>query len=1393
MSNFDKLPKNAKDKVPMGKTLNELKNGTNSQRAKAILTAAIVALLGYFGVEPSTAEKIAPWIIRGFIVLGSLLFIFSVALFANSTFSTDQPDYSKEYSEVNQAAGRAARDNAIRYKDIPELIILGIAKAQTDVGKVSPYDSIERNSKRDNMIIDPPIGSTKNPGEGLGPYLISQDQLKKYPQVKPNYWSDSTNLVASWIQETINRLDQQGVSRPDIRDFNAQDEYWIKVIASLPLVDPLTQEEGCLVESDMPLPEMVKIIFECELEKNEIYLTVTETGPGGTLLTKTLSKQESIDTLTNEALNIIYVWGSRGKDLSWDSVEEQFCDNDQDLAGVFPISKSQANSFDLTDRCSAEDNIETALKIFIENYTKNKDNKNPYKANAAGWLAFGQALGPESEREKFLNSGKLKEYKPTSDCYQVTTNWLNGVLQTELGNTLVAYNVNGTQESYNASFESFTNESNTVRVNPKCVNTVNNQPPTVQEFLRYAEGIALAEISELYENAATDSNELASALAGLTNLSKNTKNELTPVEPKWGETSTIDRLSYSILNIKAPYVPTYFKPRENYRLGARAVAAAIQLGGYNNQDSRNGTDVLGDLLESIGEDQGSALFTGGFSLGIGIAIEREDPNDKKLIPQVKGSKLVKLKCGVDSSKPQYALPSVATRWESMCQDAKIDGVNLGINSAWRSMESQTALYNGQAPGEGRVATPGSSPHQKGQALDLVLGTSWGSGANEGAQYAWLHSIIGCIDPATYSFTGFDKPMLNTEYVKNLRNDNSPCNEDLMPVKRAQSYGFVFLCTHSPLTGSETWASAEAILCITRERMPESPTGQIREPWHIDIGPIVAQAIIGGGAYSRIPGCDNPPEINPGDKRSVAIAVKQVWYCELSKQGLANLPPRNGPGSYTGKKWFKNLADQVSSEAVLVAYCESSFNPSSGGGSYKGVFQMGPNEMKTFSKNPERWMDPEENIRAAVKYWSYGYRSGGENSGWRPWAVVNTQWYGEANPIQRPIIGRFKARPPSPSAGEATGLPLPNWAISPSEYWGIGGSCKESANNLTPLPDGKYLPLEGAWNIEAVAGAGSKAVLIVGDSLTVGSRTSLIKGLESSGWEVQVQAEQGDTILRAGGKIKKVSRIPRLVVSALGTNDWARSESEIVEYGEKFIKKVGQDRTVLWVNVFLDESKNPKYSNWESVNKGINRLASENSDKVRVFDWYKYVKDNNITTLQDGVHYSAEDYRKRADFIIQELNNLMSLPGFGDDRSAKQIELATKAISFALSEKGKPYVAGSRGPSAYDCSGFTYTAWFKAGFKWPFMPSYSQRTYSKVRKVPLGSEQPGDLVFTDYNHTGPPPRGLKGPQGVDHVAMVLDPVKGTTIEANLSGGVSIGRYHTNGKYVPQFISIGRPTP
>ncbi|MFD3834995.1 NlpC/P60 family protein [Streptomyces sp. NPDC058642] len=78
--------------------------------------------------------------------------------------------------------------------------------------------------------------------------------------------------------------------------------------------------------------------------------------------------------------------------------------------------------------------------------------------------------------------------------------------------------------------------------------------------------------------------------------------------------------------------------------------------------------------------------------------------------------------------------------------------------------------------------------------------------------------------------------------------------------------------------------------------------------------------------------------------------------------------------------------------------------------------------------------------------------------------------------------------------------------------------------------------------------------------------------------------------------------------------------------------------------------------------------------------------------------------------------------------------AEKALAFARSQVGKPYVWGATGPDSYDCSGLTQAAWNAAGITLP------RTTYDQVNAgttVTLAGARPGDLVFfyDDVTHVG----------------------------------------------------------
>lgn len=69
--------------------------------------------------------------------------------------------------------------------------------------------------------------------------------------------------------------------------------------------------------------------------------------------------------------------------------------------------------------------------------------------------------------------------------------------------------------------------------------------------------------------------------------------------------------------------------------------------------------------------------------------------------------------------------------------------------------------------------------------------------------------------------------------------------------------------------------------------------------------------------------------------------------------------------------------------------------------------------------------------------------------------------------------------------------------------------------------------------------------------------------------------------------------------------------------------------------------------------------------------------------------------------------------------------AATVVSWAMSQRGKPYVWGGEGPNGFDCSGLTKMAYQQIGISLPHSSS-AQRGFGS--SVSLSALQPGDLVF-----------------------------------------------------------------
>ncbi|GAA2247732.1 MULTISPECIES: C40 family peptidase [Kitasatospora] len=78
--------------------------------------------------------------------------------------------------------------------------------------------------------------------------------------------------------------------------------------------------------------------------------------------------------------------------------------------------------------------------------------------------------------------------------------------------------------------------------------------------------------------------------------------------------------------------------------------------------------------------------------------------------------------------------------------------------------------------------------------------------------------------------------------------------------------------------------------------------------------------------------------------------------------------------------------------------------------------------------------------------------------------------------------------------------------------------------------------------------------------------------------------------------------------------------------------------------------------------------------------------------------------------------------------------AKSALDFAYAQIGKPYQPGGVGPSSFDCSGLTQSAWRTAGVS---LPRTTWDQWNAGHHVSQSDLQPGDLVFyfQDLHHVG----------------------------------------------------------
>ena len=126
-------------------------------------------------------------------------------------------------------------------------------------------------------------------------------------------------------------------------------------------------------------------------------------------------------------------------------------------------------------------------------------------------------------------------------------------------------------------------------------------------------------------------------------------------------------------------------------------------------------------------------------------------------------------------------------------------------------------------------------------------------------------------------------------------------------------------------------------------------------------------------------------------------------------------------------------------------------------------------------------------------------------------------------------------------------------------------------------------------------------------------------------------------------------------------------------------------------------------------------------------------------------------------------------------------LINTLIEEAYTHLGKRYRSGGKGPTVFDCSGFTSYVFKKFNY---LIGNSSREQYAKNKPIKRSEMQRGDLVFFTSPRSG---------RNVGHVGIVIDvnPANDTFtfIHASVGGGIRVSQ-SDEAYYRPRYIGVRR---
>lgn len=344
---------------------------------------------------------------------------------------------------------------------VPWELIAGLAKAETNYGKSSPYDTVDRYPNRPTPpwimqnaadLADAATGTGKyvehgkgecsvappaptigtGQSQAAGPFLLTPSAVADLRNTTPSADPNDPCTAAEYVAQTLSQTAQQLVDNNTLPPLSgvtpdAAQAWWQQVITQANVVtDPKSVSGPCAgppgtAADKVPVDQLISDIWTCVINQSPALNVVTDasTDSAGKVSFTVADRASGTATLVSEAQSVAWNFSRYGQTP---------CDKTSaGAAGIFPLDPTEAAKYHVADRCDKVSNIRAAAQAVVAGEQAPPAARRvalgqPYSPMIGGWANLPDALGKEAA--SFGLTGPASSWHPTAACDAVITAFL---------------------------------------------------------------------------------------------------------------------------------------------------------------------------------------------------------------------------------------------------------------------------------------------------------------------------------------------------------------------------------------------------------------------------------------------------------------------------------------------------------------------------------------------------------------------------------------------------------------------------------------------------------------------------------------------------------------------------------------------------------------------------------------------------------------------------------------------------------------------------------------------------------------------------------------------------------------------------------------------------------